>query len=100
MYWIRAAVKRSQILQSRVIHVPQRLHETNKKVSKVEKELIKELGRKPEKEELAIAVGVTVTQLERCRKAMAQECYSLDSAITQTIMDSFLLALEGYCCDW
>jgi len=85
MYWIRAAVKRSQILQSRVIHVPQRLHETNKKVSKVEKELIKELGRKPEKEELAIAVGVTVTQLERCRKAMAQECYSLDSAIENTL---------------
>jgi len=85
MYWIRAAVKRSQILQSRVIHVPQRLHETNKKISKVEKELHKELGRKPEKEELAISVGITVPQLERCRKAMAQECYSLDSAITNTL---------------
>lgn len=85
MYWIRAAVKRSQILQSRVIHVPQRLHETNKKVVKVEKELIKELGRKPQKEELATAVGVTVTQLDRCRKAMAQECYSLDSAIENTL---------------
>lgn len=85
MYWIRAAVKRSQILQSRVIHVPQRLHETNKKIVRVEKELCKELGRKPKKDELALAVGITVTQLTRCRKALAQECYSLDSNVENTL---------------
>lgn len=43
MYWIRAAVKRSQILQSRVINVPQRLHETHKKVVKTESQLKKRI---------------------------------------------------------
>lgn len=81
MYWIRAAVKRSQILQSRVINVPQRLHETHKKITKVEGELKQELGRKPNKEELASAVGITEMQLDRCRKAIAQQCYSLDAEL-------------------
>ena len=85
MYWIRAAVKRSQILQSRVIHIPQRLHETHKKITKVESELKKELGRKPEKSELAQAVGITEVQLERCVKAMAQQCFSLDAELENSL---------------
>ena len=85
MYWIRAAVKRSQILQSRVINVPQRLHETHKKISKVEVELTKELGRKANKIELAEAVRITETQLDRCLKAMAQQCFSLDAELENTL---------------
>jgi RNA polymerase primary sigma factor len=85
MYWIRAAVKRSQILQSRIINVPQRLHETHKKITKTECELKKELGRKPHKKELAVAVGITEVQLERCLKAMAQQCFSLDAELENTL---------------
>merc|ERR1712127_812003 len=81
MYWIRSAVKRSQILQSRVINVPQRLHETHKKILKTRKELKKETGRNPTKEELALAVGITKVQLERCLTAIAQKCFSLDAEI-------------------
>lgn len=84
MYWIRAAVKRSQILQSRVISVPQRLHETHKKIVTIETELTKELGRKPSKSELSKAAGVTEAQLERCIKAVDQRCYSLDAEIENT----------------
>ena len=81
MYWIRSAVKRSQILQSRIINVPQRLHETHKNICKVESELKKELGRKPKKSELALAVGITEVQLQRCLKAIAQQCFSLDAEL-------------------
>mmetsp|Transcript_8712 Transcript_8712/g.17776 ORF Transcript_8712/g.17776 Transcript_8712/m.17776 type:complete len:872 (-) Transcript_8712:3-2618(-) len=81
MYWIRAAVKRSQISQSRVIQVPQRLHETHKRVLKVQKELKGELGRPPTSEELALASDLSQLQLGRCLKAMAQQCFSLDATL-------------------
>jgi len=85
MYWIRASVKRSQILQSRQINVPQRLHETHKKVQRVAQEMEQVLGRKPAPAELAKATDLTETQLERCVKAMAQQCFSLDAEITNTL---------------
>jgi len=78
MYWIRASVKRSQMLQSRLINVPQRVHETFKRVSKVEGELRAELGRQPTKGEIARAANVTVEQLEKCTEAMRQQLMSLD----------------------
>ena len=81
MYWIRSAVKRSQIQQSRVINVPQRLYENHKRILRVRKELIVKLDRNPTKEELSVAVGMSVVQIDRCLTAMAQECYSLDHAV-------------------
>lgn len=85
MYWIRSSVKRSQILQSRVIQVPQRIHETHKKVLKFQQMLEEELGRVPSTGELAEAVGITEIQLERCLAAIAQQCYSLDADIENTL---------------
>jgi len=82
MYWIRASVKRSQIMQSRVINVPQRFHETYKKIQKIEKEMADDLGRNPTLSELANACNLTEVQLERCVKAMKQQTYSLDQVIT------------------
>jgi len=81
MYWIRSAVKRSQILQSRVLQVPQRLHETHKRVQKAGQELKAELGRPPTNMELAQASDLSELQLGRCKKAMAQKCFSLDATI-------------------
>ena len=57
MYWIRSAVKRSQVVQSRVITVPQRLYENHKRLIRTEKEMRAALGRKPTKKELGDAVG-------------------------------------------
>ena len=81
MYWIRSAVKRSQIMQSRVVQVPQRLHETHKRVQKAGRELKAELGRPPTNKELAQASDLSELQLGRCKKAMAQKCFSLDATI-------------------
>jgi len=84
MYWIRSAVKRSQTSQSRIVNVPQRIHETHKRVSKEEARLRKELSaerREPTKAELAEACGISVLQLDRCRKAMSQVTFSLDAEV-------------------
>lgn len=84
MYWIRSAVKRSQTSQSRIVTVPQRIHETHKRMSKEEARLKKELsaeGREPTKEELAEACDISVLQLDRCRKAMGQVTFSLDAEV-------------------
>ncbi|KAL7533516.1 hypothetical protein ACHAWF_004524 [Thalassiosira exigua] len=78
MYWIRSAVKRSQTSQSRIVSVPQRVHETHKRVAVRGAALREELGRKPTDAELARACEITTTQLDRCRKAMAQATLSLD----------------------
>lgn len=78
MYWIRAAVKRDHSFQSRIVRVPQRLHETHKKISQTRKTLETELSRKPTPEELSKEVGITVEQLEKCEDAFAQKMISLD----------------------
>jgi len=81
MYWIRAAIKRAQVGQSRSITVPQRLYENHRKISKVEKELGQSLGRQCNLSEIAIASGLPEVQVQRCLLALAQRCYSLDSTI-------------------
>ena len=85
MYWIRSAVKRSQIFQSRPIPVPQRLYENHKRLVRVEKELKETLGRQPTKKEIGGVVGMSVTQVERCFTAMEQRCYSMDQGISNTL---------------
>ena len=87
MYWIRSAVKRSQTSQSRIVTVPQRLHETHKRVAKNEVRLSNELGRRATKAELAEACDITVLvlQLDRCQKAMAQVTFSLDAEVKNTL---------------
>jgi RNA polymerase primary sigma factor len=84
MYWIRSAIKRQQIFQSRVISVPQRLYENHKRIMRVGSELQKTLGRPPTKQEIGAAVGMSELQVERCITAMAQRCYSLDQFMSNT----------------
>ena len=81
MYWIRASVKRSQILQSKLINVPQRLHETHKKIQPIIQDLTTSLRRKPTATEVSKVAGVSEGQVERCTFAMEQQCYSLDAGI-------------------
>jgi len=84
MYWVRSSVKRSQILQSRRIKVPQRLHESYKRLLKVQKELRTTLDRQPTRAEIAEGADMTVAQMERCVTAMEQRCYSLDQAVVNS----------------
>jgi len=81
MFWIRSAVKRTQTFQSRVITIPQRLHANHKRILKNKIELQKVLCRQPTADELADAVEMSSSQIERCTKAMNQKIYSLDEAV-------------------
>jgi len=81
MYWIRSAVKRAQTTQSRVITIPQRMHANHRRVQVTERELRRGLGRAPTKKELASAVHMSETQLDRCLNSMGQKCFSLDQEI-------------------
>lgn len=85
MYWVRASVKRSQIYQSRVITVPQRLHDNYKRLQRVQREMIAQNGEKPTKKELGEAVGMSERQVERCLTAIEQRCFSLDQEISNTL---------------
>ena len=84
MYWVRASVKRSQLSQSRIVNVPQRLHENYKRMLKLDKELTVSLGRRPTRSELGKAAGLTQAQVDRCLDAMRQQCFSLDQEITNS----------------
>jgi RNA polymerase primary sigma factor len=82
MYWVRASVKRNQVAQTRVVSVPHRLYENNKKIKKIEGELMTSLRRRPTLQELSRATGLTEDQIDRSVKAMAQRGLSLDDQIT------------------
>jgi RNA polymerase primary sigma factor len=85
MYWIRSAIKRNQILQSRIVTVPPRLFENHKRINRVQKELKDSLNRDPTKKELAQAVGMSAIQIDRCLAAMSQKCFSLDQQIANPL---------------
>ena len=82
MYWVRASVKRNQVAQTRVVSVPHRLYENNKRLKKIEVDLARTLERRPTRKELAEASGLTEDQIERCLTAMAQRSFSLDTEIS------------------
>jgi RNA polymerase primary sigma factor len=85
MYWVRASVKRSQIYQSRVINVPQRLHENYKRLQRLKRAMAVETGRKPTTKELGEAVGMTEKQVKRCFTAVEQRCFSLDQELSNSL---------------
>merc|ERR1712232_1219072 len=55
------------------------------RIQKIENEIISDTGKKPSFEDLANAVNMTTTQLERCFTAMNQQCYSLDQALSNPL---------------
>jgi RNA polymerase sigma factor (sigma-70 family) len=85
MYWIRSAIKRNQVLQSRIVAVPQRLYENHKRIIRVQKDLTESLGRTPTKKELGNEVGMSPVQIDRCIAAVSQSCYSLDQGIANPL---------------
>jgi len=81
MYWIRSAIKRDQLSQSRIIRVPQRLHENYKKIIVNRTKLTEMLYRQPTQVELSKELGMTVQQIERCETAFSQRMHSLDQSM-------------------
>jgi DNA-directed RNA polymerase sigma subunit (sigma70/sigma32) len=85
MYWIRSAVKRDLLSQSRIIQVPSRIFEQHKKLEKSWQELKLTHDRTPTMLELSDVTGLTQAQIERCEETMNQKIYSLDQSVLNAL---------------
>lgn len=84
MYGIRASVKRSQMSQSQVVHIPDRYHETFKKARTREKDLYIKFGRKCTMNELANDLNVSLHHLELTMIVMERKHFSLDAELSNS----------------
>ncbi|MBP7401210.1 MAG: RNA polymerase sigma factor RpoD [Clostridia bacterium] len=79
-WWIRQAITRAIADQARTIRIPVHMVETINKLIRVQRQLVQELGREPEIEELAEAMGMPVDKVREIMK-ISQEPVSLEKPI-------------------
>jgi len=79
-WWIRQAITRAIADQARTIRIPVHMVETINRLKKVTRKLSQVYGRKPNEEEIAEAMEVTVEKLREIIK-VAQEPISLETPI-------------------
>ena len=63
-WWIRQAITRSIADQSRTIRIPVHMVETINKLRKMSRKLMQELSRKPTEDELAEALGLSLSKVQ------------------------------------
>jgi RNA polymerase primary sigma factor len=71
-WWIRQAITRALIDQTKTIRVPVHIMELYSKVGKASRELISYLGREPSTEEIAERLGVSVKKVEDVYRAVQE----------------------------
>jgi len=79
-WWIRQAITRALIDQTKTIRVPVHMMELYNKVGKASRELISYLGREPSTEEIAERLGVPAKKVEDVYRAV-QEPIALQTII-------------------
>lgn len=79
-WWIRQAITRAIADQARTIRIPVHMVETINKLLRVSRQLVQELGREPQIEEIAEEMGVTVEKVREIMK-ISQEPVSLETPI-------------------
>lgn len=79
-WWIRQSITRAIADQARTIRIPVHMVETINKLSRVQRQLVQELGRTPSNEEIAKEMGIDVEKVREVRK-IAQEPVSLEAPI-------------------
>ena len=79
-WWIRQAATRAIADQARTIRIPAHMIETINRVLRVQKQLVRRLGREPTEREIAEEVGIDVKEVRSIRK-MAQKPISLQSRL-------------------
>ena len=80
-WWIRQAVNRALMDQSRTVRVPGHMQETQSQVRAASAELANQLGRPPSLPELSSYTGFAEPVLDRLARVPAVE-YSLDEPVT------------------
>ena len=79
-WWIRQAITRAIADQARTIRIPVHMVETINKLVRVQRQLVQDLGRDPQPEEIAEEMGITVDKVREIQK-IAQEPVSLETPI-------------------
>ncbi len=69
-WWIRQAITRALIDQTKTIRVPVHMMEFYNRVTKASRELTQQLGREPSNEEIAEKLGVPVKKVEEVFRAI------------------------------
>ncbi len=69
-WWIRQAITRALIDQTKTIRVPVHMVEFYNKVTRAARELTQELGREPRNEEIAGKMGVSAVKIEEVFRAI------------------------------
>ena len=79
-WWIRQAITRAIADQARTIRIPVHMVETINKLIRVSRQLLQQLGRDPQPDELAKAMGISEDKVREIMK-IAQEPVSLETPI-------------------
>jgi RNA polymerase primary sigma factor len=79
-WWIRQAITRAIADQARTIRVPVHMVETINKLSRIQRQLLQDIGREPTAEEIAAEMGISSGRVREIQKA-AQEPVSLETPI-------------------
>ncbi|HHT45437.1 MAG TPA: RNA polymerase sigma factor RpoD [Fastidiosipila sp.] len=79
-WWIRQAITRAIADQARTIRIPVHMVETINKLIRIQRQLLQELGREPEIDEIADAIGLTPDKVREIMK-ISQEPVSLEKPI-------------------
>ncbi len=79
-WWIRQAITRAIADQARTIRIPVHMVETINKLIRVSRQLLQELGREPQPEEIAVEMNMPVERVREILK-ISQEPVSLETPI-------------------
>lgn len=79
-WWIRQAITRAIADQARTIRIPVHMVETINKLIRVSRQLLQELGRDPQPDEIASEMGMSEEKVREIMK-IAQEPVSLETPI-------------------
>lgn len=79
-WWIRQAITRAIADQARTIRIPVHMVETINKMSRVQRQLLQELGREPTPEEIARKMEIPVEKVHEIQK-ISQDPVALETPI-------------------
>ena len=79
-WWIRQAITRAIADQARTIRIPVHMVETINKLIRVQRQLLQELGREPQPDEIAKEMNLPVERVREIQK-ISQEPVSLETPI-------------------
>jgi RNA polymerase primary sigma factor len=80
VFWIRESIQRAIANRARTIRLPVHIGQRERKIGRVQEQLVRELGREPTDEEIAVAAELTVRDV-RAVRAAARVVTSLDRPV-------------------